>query len=263
METSTRTLGGGRDADARRAGPLPPSLPVVLLHGARTSGTMWRAQLDALARAGRTAVAPDLPGHGRRMGERFTVDGSLEAIGEAVDAVGGRAVVVGLSLGGYLGIRWAADHPDGAAGLLASGCCTEPDRRLTDAWRLAAVVIGRLPDRGARLNQLLVDLAIPDDGGAALGEGGFALDVMVDLLTAMRALRPLDDLSRVRCPVRFVNGSLDHFRLQERAFLAAAPGAERVLVAGATHLVALTHPVAYNRALLDFLDTVDPARPHG
>ena len=69
--------------------------PVVLLHGARASVTMWRPQLDALERAGRTALAVDLPGHGHRMSERFTVTGSLVAIEEAVDRVGGRAVVVG------------------------------------------------------------------------------------------------------------------------------------------------------------------------
>ena len=35
--------------------------PVVLLHGARASRTMWRAQVAALEDAGRTVVAVDLP----------------------------------------------------------------------------------------------------------------------------------------------------------------------------------------------------------
>ncbi|MBC7289974.1 MAG: alpha/beta fold hydrolase [Actinotalea sp.] len=233
-------------------------LPVVLLHGARTSGTMWRAQLEALERAGRQAVAPDLPGHGRRVQETFTVDGALEAVGEAVDRVGGRAVVVGLSLGGYLAAAWAARHPEGTAALLLSGCSTDPDTVLTGAWLQAARVIGHLPDRGAALNQTLVERALPPEGAADAAAGGFALDVMVDLLDAMRALDPRADLQRFTGPVWFANGQWDHFRLHERRFLAARPGARRVVVRGATHLTSLVRPVAFTRVLLELLEEVDP-----
>lgn len=221
---------------------------------------MWRAQVEALERYGRRALPVDLPGHGERRHERFTVPGSLAAIDDAVEQVGGRAVVVGLSLGGYLGTAWAARHPDRLAALVVSGCCTDPDRAVTDAWLLAARLIGRLPDRGRWLNQTMVDLTVPGEAAVDLAAGGFALDVMVDMLKAMRAVRPLEDLRRVRAPVWFVNGQWDHFRLQERAFLAAAPHAERRILRGASHLASLTRPVAYNRALLEALDAVDGAR---
>ena len=230
---------------------------MVLLHGARASRTMWRPQVDALERSGRRALAVDLPGHGLRMDETFTVEGSLAAIDDAVHDVGGRAVLVGISLGGYLGISWAARNPERAAGLVAAGCCTSPDQPLTGAWRRAAQVIGRLPDRGERLNQVLVDRAIPPEGAAALAEGGFALDVMVDLLRAVRELRTLDDLAEVRCPVWLVNGQWDHFRTQERRFLRACQDGHLVMVRGATHLVNLVRPVAFTRVLLDALDEVD------
>lgn len=237
---------------------MSSALPVVLLHGARTSRTMWRAQLEALDRAGRTAVAPDLPGHGRRLEETFTVDAALDAVGEAVQEVGGRAVVVGLSLGGYLGTAWAARNPGGAAALLLSGCSTDADTVLTGAWEQAARLISRLPDRGAALNQALVDRALPPEGAQDVAAGGFALDVMVDMLAAMRALDPRADLARVTCPVWFANGQWDHFRLHERAFLAARPGARRVVVRGATHLASLVRPIAFTRVLLELLEEVDP-----
>jgi pimeloyl-ACP methyl ester carboxylesterase len=237
---------------------MSSALPVVLLHGARTSRTMWRTQLEALDRAGRTAVAPDLPGHGRRLDETFTVDAALAAVDEAVQEVGGRAVVVGLSLGGYLGTAWAARNPGGAAALLLSGCSTDADTVLTGAWLQAARLIGRLPDRGSALNQALVDRALPPEGAADVAAGGFALEVMVDLLGAMRTLDPRADLARVTCPVWFANGQWDHFRLHERAFLAARPGARRVVVRGATHLASLVRPVAFTRVLLELLEEVDP-----
>ena len=232
--------------------------PVVLLHGARVSRTMWRPQLEALRRAERTAVAVDLPGHGLRMGERFSVDASLAAITAAIDDVGGRAVVCGLSLGGYVGMHHAARHPEQVAGLVAAGCSSVPDQAATSAWLFAVrAFFMRLPDKGAWFNQMLVDAALPPEGASAAGAGGFALEVMSDLLTELRQVDPLDDLARTRCPVWLVNGQLDHFRLQEHAFAAAAPEARVVTVRGATHLVNLVRPVAFNRVLLEVLHEVD------
>jgi pimeloyl-ACP methyl ester carboxylesterase len=231
--------------------------PVVLLHGARASRTMWRPQLDALDRAGRTALAIDLPGHGRRIGEAFSVAACLDAVDGAVGAVGGRAVVVGLSLGGYLGIAYTARNPGRVAGLVAAGCSTDPAQPFTDAWRVLARGIARLPDHGAWLNDTLVARALPPEGARAVAEGGFALDVMVDLLAAMRTVRPLQDLARITCPVWLVNGQWDHFRTQERAFAAACQTARLVTVRGATHLANVVRPVGFNRVLMAALAEVD------
>jgi pimeloyl-ACP methyl ester carboxylesterase len=47
---------------------VPPGPPVLLLHGlAASAATTWRdaAWLDLLADAGRSVIAPDLPGHGQ------------------------------------------------------------------------------------------------------------------------------------------------------------------------------------------------------
>lgn len=232
--------------------------PVVLLHGARVSRTMWRPQLDALRRVDRPTVAVDLPGHGLRMGERFSVEASLATIAGAIDDVGGRAVVCGLSLGGYLGMHHAARRPDQVAGLVAAGCSSVPDQAATAAWLFAVrAFFMRLPDKGAWFNQRLVDAALPPEGAAAAGAGGFALEVMSDLLTELRQVDPLDDLARTRCPVWLVNGQYDHFRLQEHTFAAAAPEARVVTVRGATHLVNLVRPVAFNRVLLEVLEEVD------
>ncbi len=245
---------------AREPAPAAP-LPVVLLHGARTSATMWRAQVVALA-DGRQVVAVDLPGHGARRGERFTLDGSLAVAREAIDAVGGRAVVVGLSLGGYLALTLAARDPDRVAGVVAAGCSTSPGGPLTWAWRQAVRLIERLPDRGAWLNATLVRLALPPAGAADLAAGGFALDVMGDLLDEIGTLRPLRDLPRITCPLWVVNGRWDHFRRQERAYLAAAvraPSARLVVVPGASHLVSLVRPVAFTRVLLTILAECDRA----
>ncbi len=233
-------------------------VPVVLVHGLRTSRTMWRAQVEALTATGRTAHAVDLPGHGRRVEETFTLDGAVDAVVDGVDAVGGRAVVVGLSLGGYTAIAHAARHPGQVAGLVAAACCTVPRAAVVRAWGLAAdAFFARLPDRGAAINQALVDRVLPPQAAADVAAGGFALDVVGDAMRAMRAATPITDLARVAAPVRLVNGRWDHFRGDERRFLAACRDGRLSVVPRATHLVSLVQPVRFTRVLLDVLDDVD------
>jgi len=227
------------------------AVPVVLVHGLRTSSSMWRPQVRALRAAGHAVTAVDLPGHGRRIDEEFTLDGAVATVDDATRRSGGRALVVGLSLGGYTAIAHAARHPDQVVGLVAAGCSTRPTSVVLRGWELLARGIGRLPDRGAWLNQTLVDATLPAAGAADVGAGGFALDATVPVLRAMRAARPLDDLRRVQAPVWIVNGRYDHFRTQERRFVAACADGRLVVVPGATHLVSVTAPVAFTRVLLD------------
>ncbi len=234
--------------------------PVVLVHGMRASRTMWRAQVDALTGAGYEALAVDLPGHGRRLDERFTLDGAVGAIADGVEAVGGRALVVGLSLGGYTAVAHAARRPDQVAGLVAAACSSVPRPAVVRAWGLAAdQLFARLPDRGAALNQALVDRTLPPAGATDVGAGGFALGVVGDTMRAMRDATPLVDLARVEVPVWLVNGRYDHFRGDERRFLAACRDGRLVVVPGATHLVSLVRPVRFTRVLLEALAELDAA----
>ncbi|OLT49459.1 alpha/beta fold hydrolase [Cellulosimicrobium sp. CUA-896] len=140
--------------------------PVLLVHGSRTSRTMWRVQEESLSRAGVRALAVDLPGHGGRRGEAFTLDGAVGAVLEGIDDLGGAALVVGLSLGGYVAVEARARRPAGVLGLVAASCSTAPTTVLRDAWLLAARGIERLPDGGAALNQALVDRALPPPAAA-------------------------------------------------------------------------------------------------
>lgn len=232
------------------------TVPVVLVHGLRTSRTMWRAQLGALEAYGVPAVAVDLPGHGARRGERFTLDAAVGTVADGVDAVGGRALVVGLSLGGYVAIAHAARRPDQVAGLVAASCSTRPLVALVDGWALMARGIARLPDAGAGLNQGMVDRVLTVEAARDVAAGGFALDVVDDVLREMRAATPVTDLGRVEAPVWLVNGRYDHFRGEERRFLRACRDGRLVVVPGATHLVSLTAPVGFTRVLLGAVDAV-------
>jgi pimeloyl-ACP methyl ester carboxylesterase len=233
---------------------------VVLVHGLRTSSTMWRHQRETLEALGHTVVTPDLPGHGARMAERFTLAGGVETIDQAVADAPGPVFVVGFSLGGYLAAHWAAERPRDITGLLAAGCGTQPTRAILDAWRLGAGAIHLLPDRGLGLNNALVRAVIKDPVFANdVIAGGVALEVMQDVLRELRGIRMESALSRLDLPVWLVNGTFDHVRLQERRFLAATRRGTLVRIRGATHMVSLARPAEFTSLLVDAINSCRPA----
>jgi len=212
-----------------RVAPAEP-LPIVFVHGVRTSSAIWAHQIAAMARSGHRSVAVDLPGHGARAGERFTLHGAMGAINEAVDGLGGKPLVVGLSLGGYSALAYAARHQHKVAGVLAAGCSTEIRGKPVGAYRHVAHHVAR---------------AVRPVGGS--------WHVVTDMLTAMGGHSSLADLRRLLIPVWLVNGRRDVLRLEERRYLAARPGTRLTVVPRAGHDVNSHAPIVFNRILLDVL----------
>jgi pimeloyl-ACP methyl ester carboxylesterase len=227
---------------------------VILVHGLRTSATMWRHQVENLSELGIPTDAIDLPGHGQRLGERFTLDLALKSIGDAVttaEALGSKPYLVGFSLGGYLTIEWAARNPGRIAGLLAAACATVPHPVIMHGWRAAAKVIHTFPDRGRALNDFAVRLFVPQPGATDVIAGGVALEVMDDVLRCLLELRPLERLPEIDVPVLFVNGRFDHVRAHAGRYLAATRSGLLVTVPGASHMVSVIRPHEFTNALLD------------
>ncbi len=108
---------------------LPGAEPLgtlLCIHGYPESSHMWRAVLDAAARAGWRALAPDLPGYGDSpLGEAGAQAGTWEAHLEALsrfhaELALGPVVLCVHDWGGLIGLRWACDDPGRVRGLIVS-----------------------------------------------------------------------------------------------------------------------------------------------
>jgi len=235
----------------------------VLVHGLRTSHSMWRPQLDVLTDAGIPAVSVDLPGHGLRLTTSFTMDAAVDAIREGVadaraaDGEAGPVVLVGLSLGGFTSMETVGRHPDLVDGLVAIGCSTRPNRLGLAFYRNWSVALSRLPNQGLVIDEVTTRLALGRQAAVDMLSGGRGIAESAAAVSAVADLRPLESVARAAdagLPIWFVNGQLDQFRLEEHRFVAAARGSQLTVVPGATHMVNLAKPAAVSRILLSIAE---------
>lgn len=238
------------------------SAQIVLVHGIRTSATMWRAQLAYLDAHGDAATAVDLPGHGTRMSEDFTLHEALHTIDVAVRAAAerGPVVLVGHSMGGLLCLAYVggAQQPPVAA-LIAASCTSVPHGAGLAAYRLFTRAVDSLPDRGMWLTGRILEATIPEETRSDFAAGGYALDTQDAALRSLAALDIAAAVARITIPLWFVNGQYDQLRLNESLFRRLAPHAELVVVPRTTHLVTAMRPRIFNAVLQLAIATVEQA----
>jgi pimeloyl-ACP methyl ester carboxylesterase len=233
---------------------------VVLVHGIRTSATMWRAQVDYLATHGNPVVAVDLPAHGARMKEEFTLEGAFATIDDAVRdaATRGPVLLVGHSMGGLLCLEYTGrEEAPPVAGLVAASCTAVPRGTGLAAYRLLARGFDSLPDRGMWLTDRMLDRILPEETRADFGAGGYALDAQDAALRSLSVLDLLAAVDRIEVPLWFVNGQYDQLRVNERLFLRIADHAELIVVPRTTHHVTVMRPRVFDAVLRLAITTLE------
>ncbi|GAB3476674.1 alpha/beta fold hydrolase [Nocardiopsis coralliicola] len=233
------------------------SVGVVLVHGLRVSSSMWRPQVAELGERGRLVVAPDLPGHGGRRGEVFSLGSAVDAVLEAADAVGGRPLLVGLSLGGFVSIAAAAAAPERIGGLVAASCTARPAQSLAHVYRIPAALLDVLPDKGAAVNERFHRMTLPGEGAEAVLGGGLAMEAARKVIDEIADLDVLGALSSYPGPVWLVNGARDHFRIHEKRFLDVCAQGRLLNIPRAGHMVSLDQPHNFGRIVADAADVVE------
>ncbi len=240
--------------------------PVLFIHGYPLDRALWAAQLDGLRH--HRLLAPDLRGFGDSVvgnPPAVSIDAHADDLAALLERLAiPRAVVVGLSMGGYVALAMAERHRDRLAGLVLIDTRAGADDATGRAGRDAAIATireGRAREvvRGLAGRLFAADTPSADRDPVIARMEGVPADGLVAALEAMRD-RPdrrslLPRLAGL--PTLVVVGSDDRITppAEARAMAGAIPGAELVEVEGAGHLAPVERPDTVNEALQRFLDT--------
>ncbi|MBI4953031.1 MAG: alpha/beta hydrolase [Myxococcales bacterium] len=244
------------------------TMPLVLLHAFPLASAMWRPQRLGLSAFGMDIFTPDQRGMGGGAEPGpYTLDDAADDVAHLLDRSGlGRVVLGGLSMGGYVALRFLARHPDRLAGLVLSDTKATADS--PDVARARAELAARVRFEGsqtavaANLPKLLgkhTHEEAPELVGfvRALGDSR-PKEAVARALEAM-ACRPdsTPDLAKSQVPVLVLVGEDDALTpvADAEALVRAAPRARLRRLPRAGHLSNLEAAPEWNRHVLSSFST--------
>ena len=242
--------------------------PLLMLHSLGACGDMWEPQVAALA--DRRLLRLDWPGHGGSTvppdDHPITIESLLADVLTVMDAVGWpQTDVLGLSLGGMVGLAFAARHPQRCRRLVVSNC----GARIADTTILEQRLL-RIPGvgLGAIADDVLAGWFSPSfrqerPEVVAQARGWLeacSADAYVRTARAVCVADLRSDLGRIDGPVTVISGNFDRptppaWQLE---IVAAIPHAEHRAVSAA-HLANVEAPEEYTAAAGGGLGFAEPA----
>ena len=241
--------------EERGSGPA-----VLLSHGYSASARMWSGQMDTLSDRYHV-IAWDMRGHDRSDSPDdpalYSHEATTADMAAILDACGAeRAVIGGLSLGGFMTLAFNVAYPQRVAALMLFDCGPgykkdEP----REGWnKMARDMASALERKGLAAMGASAEVVVAHHRSAQ----GLAHAARGILQQADG--RVIESLPSIKVPTLVLAGAKDVQFLAATDYMAAKiPGAEKIILEGAGHAANIDQPEAFNRAVRAFLDraTID------
>ena len=236
---------------------------LILTHGYSSTSAMWQGQIDALSKHHKL-VLWDMRGHGQSDypddPSAYSEAHTVADMAALLDEVGARrAIVGGLSLGGYMSLAFYRVHPERVSALLIID--TGPGFKKDDAraaWNRRAHDTG---DRFEREGLTVLKSASRERSTVSHRDASGLAHAARGMLT-QRDARVIESLSDIKVPALVVVGADDAPFLAASDYMAAKiPGARKLVIPAAGHAVNIDQPQAFVDAVLSFLDGVSKTAP--
>ncbi len=244
-------------------------MPVVLIHGGGLDMRSWDDQFAVLAERYRV-IRYDARHHGKSQSQPGAYS-HHEDLARLLDALGiSKAVVMGLSMGGYVAVDFALAHPDRVLGIVpVSPGLTgydfkdkeilENEKKATAAKTLEETIeyIMHSWTDGPRRLPSQVDPAFREKARRMYTE------TIRNWTSGSREERlspaAIGRLAEIRVPALVIVADLDMPGILEIGGLieTKVPGAKKIIIQGAAHLVNMEKPAEFNKAVLAFLASLE------
>jgi pimeloyl-ACP methyl ester carboxylesterase len=233
----------------------PNGAPILLTHAYAASLQMWQPQFDAWT--GYRVIGWDMRGHGGSESpptqEEYSEKLTVEDMASLLRHLGiERAVISGLSLGGYLSLEFQHAHPKMVRALVL--CNTGPGYRKDEAregWNDFSIGYAkRFEEKG--LDGLGRGIEI--DATRQYQRSAQGLAFAGRGILTQRDSVVIDHLESIDVPTLIIWGVDDARYKSGCEYMASKiPNARLVTVEGAGHAVNLYQPAIFNDAVLQFL----------
>jgi len=240
---------------------------VVFGHGLAFSGPMFEAQVAALGARYR-CVTFDLRGHGRSelTARGYDMDTLADDTVALIERLGGGPVhLVGLSIGGFTGLRVALRKPHLLRSLTLIGSRAFNGAETALAFKAVPLIARTLGMRflaGTLMKSMFSPAFLKDPARAALREKWrqhFLADQKVGVSRAARGVIAQTSvgpqLGGLKLPVLMICGEVDKVVPHEAAqrTISAIPGGRMITIPGAGHACNIEQPEEVNRVIAEFL----------
>ncbi|MGC3974196.1 MAG: alpha/beta fold hydrolase [Nitrospira sp.] len=244
-------------------------LPIVFLHAFPLNRSMWTPQIKALSTQFRT-IAVDLRGHGESDAPlwSFSLDQYADDVAALLDHLNiPQAVLVGLSMGGYVSLAFSRTYGNRLIGLVLADTRAQADSPEGRTGRFHLAQIAYTQGTEAVANTMLPKLL----GTTSLRNKPELVEsirrtirhnpvsgILVNLMAMAERRDSVAHLSAILCPTLIVMGEEDHTTPLVDAQLLAShiPNARLAVIATAGHVSNCEQPELFNDLLRGFVEEV-------
>lgn len=239
--------------------------PLLLVHGWPHDRTMWRGQLGGLAPFARV-IAPDLRGvGGSTVVGPYTIDQYADDLVAFLEGLGiARAVVCGLSMGGYIAFSMLRRHRDRIRGLILADTRATADSDEMRAKRARLIELIEQQGMNAlaarQLSSMLARSTLERQPELVETVRHMMASVSAEgAIGGLRAMAARPDstsaLATIDVPTLVVGGAEDGLTPPEvlRAMAAAIARSRVEILEQGGHLCPLERPAAFNHTVSEFL----------
>ncbi|MFN2565458.1 MAG: alpha/beta fold hydrolase [Gemmatimonadaceae bacterium] len=243
-------------------------LPIVFLHAFPLDRSMWAPQVGALVRQGR-CIAPDLRGFGQSgVAPPYSMDRYADDVAELLDGLAAEpAVVVGLSMGGYVAFAFWRRHRAKVRALVLADTRAGADTEEGREKRRRLIEVAR-----SRGSSTIAEMQIASMVGQATRE---RRPDVAETIRAMMAAAPVDGivgaleammaradstptLATIDVPTLIVVGEEDTLTPQTEALSMheRIRGSRLEVISQAGHISNLERPAAFTHVMNEFVEGV-------